>query len=243
MEHIKDWATPLAEVIKALFWPLVVTGFLVGFRKQMGFLLERVKSVGTSGAEFNPSQKEAIENQKRQGSESAISATEIKISGAEAKISGAEINLEFEKEKAALTASQLITEIGGAISKQIESSTYSKEQVTEIGVLTLAKMMVVADFWRIYNFIFGSQLQLLQQLNTTPLKELDLVFHIVSLREKFPEAHKDRTGQAYIHFLTANSLVAEEKDRAEKVTYTLSQKGKEFLHWCIENKLSFNKPF
>lgn len=254
MEHLKDWLPSVTEIIKASFWPLVVTGFLFGFRKQIGVLLERLKSVGTSGAEFNPAQKEAIENQKRQSAESVITGSEIALSGSkpkeesvslkpETKPVSTEVNAEFEKEKAGLSVSPLIREQAEAISKQIETSAYNPEQIKTIGVLLLAKALVVADFWRIYNFIFGSQLYMLQQLNIVHWKEVDLIYHIANLKEKFPEAHKDRTGQAYIQYLIANVLIKEEKDDEGKVTYHLTVKGKEFLFWCVESSLSFNKPF
>ena len=216
-------------MIKALFWPLVVGLFVVYFKEEIRDRLRNLKSLEAPGTKLGFD--DALATQQKQigvETEPALSLTETK--------------LEFEKEKAAYLTSPTVKAISSQIQQDIDKSPYTKEEIMDIGVLNLAKVIMIGDFWRIYNFIFGSQLALLQQINTQPISKVDLIAFYSAVKQKFPDAFHSKDSNAYARFLLANELLIENKNE-EQSAFLITNKGREFLIWCIESNLSFSKPF
>lgn len=104
----------------------------------------------------------------------------------------------------------------------------------------LAATQIILEFEQIYNQIFGSQIDLLKQLNEVAGqgKPMDFVVsHFENTKRLFPNLLGDWSLQQYLAFLFVRSLITL-KDNI----YHITNLGVEYLTWMARNGKSENRP-
>jgi hypothetical protein len=119
-----------------------------------------------------------------------------------------------------------------------------KNQVEALTYLS-AGLNVQLTHERNYNAIFGSQLQLLEQMNpaigvppSVPRQIYD------AAKAAFPEMYRDYTFDQWIAFLQNGGLITVGGHSLSTLgNYVLTPYGRGFLKYIVDRRLSVNKPF
>ena len=186
-----DWVVP---ILKYLAWPGIVVWIVWFFGKEIRGKLEDLVSVKGGEKVVMNFATEAREQQK--ASVSAPSAPTV-----------AGDNLEFERHKAEVSANPLIPARAATILKNLKDSKFTEAQQIELGALVVAELQGEVFFWRIYNFIFGSQITLLQELNSRPLSDSAVRDYFDALKSRQRESFGTWSLETYLEFLKNHSLV------------------------------------
>ena len=91
----------ILEYIRVLIWPIVISGFLVYFRKNVGSFFDRVLKFKFAGGEFE------AESQIKKEQQELLKSTEIKTSNSNESIEELKEQLEFEKIFGSIFGSQI----------------------------------------------------------------------------------------------------------------------------------------
>jgi hypothetical protein len=90
-----------------------------------------------------------------------------------------------------------------------------------------------------YRLIFGSQIQVLNDLNLLgPSPKEKLMAHYHAAKAQFPNAYESYDESRYIGFLEDTKLLQQMQQ-----DYVITALGKEFLSWLAEQGISPAKPF
>lgn len=115
------------------------------------------------------------------------------------------------------------------------------QETVDILVRQLAVTQAIAAAEMIYRTIFGSQIALLRNMNTTPgtvpRQVVEAVYSAAALR--FPDLYATYSFQQWLNYLLENGLI-ETKDQLQ---FSISVDGKEFLKWLTDRGLRDDKPF
>ncbi len=214
----------LKEFLNILKWPLVVFGVVLLFRKSIQSLIKNIKTLKTPGGLEAEIKEQVLANQKREDKPTTVSI--VKQPG------------EFEKAKGAIQLTPVMQEYANRIREDTRKSTLPIHEQTELGIMAIANLAVSVDYWRIYNFIFGSQFKVLHTANSALIKKADAITHFTTVQKMYPDVFKESDFETYISFLTTHVLIGIKDD-----TYFITVKGKDFLGWCIDNNLSFSKQY
>jgi hypothetical protein len=104
-------------------------------------------------------------------------------------------------------------------------------------LLTLSSALLIGGvFERTYNFVFGSQIALLQQLNSIPQTVEQARAYYERAGSAFPEIYKNYTFEQWLNFLQSFLLTTKEGDRI-----SITQRGRGFLRYIVENGYSIQK--
>ncbi len=203
--------------MQPLDWPLVVLIlgilFMIGFYKPITSLIGRVQEINKSGIRTSPSQIQ-------QGSEQARQAAD-------------EIMKTFDN--------ILLKEIEDSINKDLETKGLGKsEEAIKVLVRLLASNRVLLAFESLYSIIWGSQISILQTLNTKPDGEtIDAFRPIYDFASSlYPDAFNNYSFDRYIDFLKKTNLITPLGDR-----YYITVFGREFLSYLIRSGRNMNLLF
>ncbi|MEY9428868.1 hypothetical protein ABH975_004183 [Bradyrhizobium ottawaense] len=106
-------------------------------------------------------------------------------------------------------------------------------------LLTLSSGLLIGGlFERTYNFIFGSQLLLLERLNSSPLSLDDLKEFYERGKTAFPEIYKTYTFEQWLAFLESSSLVARVNGGS---LFAITPRARGFLRYLIDNGYTTQK--
>jgi hypothetical protein len=184
-------AYPLALLIIAVF-------FMVMFRPQIIALIPRIRKLGPSGFE-------AAEPPQQIASESRDTAAE----GTKNLPPGSETFDEFQKAIAQFRFAgmeQKVEELKKSINIESLSHEQLKTMMADVGALIL----IAIEFESIYNLIYGSQIRLLQDLNTV----FGVGRPIAFVREVYNDAVKNASDiyreypfEKWLEFLSGHNLI------------------------------------
>jgi hypothetical protein len=65
----------------------------------------------------------------------------------------------------------LVKQRAAQLLENLQQANFADPQKMELGALVVADLQAANHFWEAYNFIFGTQIALLQELNSRPLPE------------------------------------------------------------------------
>jgi hypothetical protein len=198
-----------------LFWPAAVlilaVIFIIAFKKPIERLLDRTKKIGTTGLDASAvtAQETAIERVP-------TAADELlgRFDDAMLRLREDAIRLELEQRRVDNPA--------------------DRERVL---IRHLAAAQVYAGFERVYRVIFGSQLQMLQALNSMGTAHKDNLkrhYDFAAILE--PGFYASYSYDQWLHFLQSNFLVQVEGDAV-----TISIAGRDFLMFIVREGLTMNK--
>ena len=216
------WVVPILQIVA---WPALVAWGLWFFRKEIRGKVKNV--VALKGGE-NMSVEFATEAREQQKASANVPAEKPVATNDE----------EFEKIKAEASTVALVPARAATILKNLQESHFTEKQQIELGALIVAGLQADVFFWRTYNFIFGSQIVLLQELNSRPLASGAIRAHFEGVKVKHPETFASWTWEGYLEFLKNFSLIQLADEQ-----WIITELGRAFLVWLPKNQLSPNKPF
>jgi hypothetical protein len=209
----------VVDIINAILgsWPLAVVllGFtaLLLFRKPLLQLLNRADEFGVAGLKVSArSQVQPHDNQ------STISQVE---------------------QLATAMQSPMLTEQENFILNNLDSLTTDHKEREKMLIKLLAASQISVAFERTYIYIFGSQIAMLQALNSIPggfesMSALRPFYE--QAKAKHPDFYGSYSFENWLSFLQTQLLILEQD---EKIGITV--RGKEFLKYMIQQNYSFNK--
>ncbi len=203
--------------LEILVWPIVVLiiapFFLWVFRKPLSSLILRIKSIGTVNT-FEP------RPQKEEKNKEAVQEL-LNVGG----------------------GSVILNEIESTIRQELKDrdiDTDMNKDTINILIKHLAATQLILDFEQIYSMIFGSQIRLLQKLNQSvnrgiQIEELQSYFE--QTQKNFPQPLSTWSLDGYLKFLIGRYLIV-----AKGNSYCLTDKGVEYLSWMTNKGKFENKP-
>ena len=116
-----------------------------------------------------------------------------------------------------------------------EKAVDDNDDKIDILVRELAKQQINYNFLYMYSIIYGSEVILLENLNSLAhgLSKAEIEGLIVIVKEKFPERLNTKDIDDFLSTLISNMLVVYIEDRIQ-----ISETGREFLIWLSKNGLS-----
>ena len=205
----------IIEILDTLKWPILALIIFLFLLKPIKNLINRLTKVGHGGTMLEANQEVATINQ------------EIR------KVSNVERALGLFREETIETFNNAV-ELESDIDKS-QSQEQKNEQLKNYAIT----LYIIKHFDQLYYAIYGSQLHILQHLNTfqsetkTSLKR----FYDFAV-EQYPQFYENYSYDDYINFLYSSSLITE-KDGNVGITIL----GVDFLKYLTEVGRNFNKRF
>ncbi len=204
----------LIKFIDVLKWPVLVLIIVLIFKKKLLELISKVKKIGHGGTAVEIEQQTvAIKLEKR-------------------PISNVDKALGLFRE-------ETVTFFSDAVLQETDIKSYKsdKEKAEHLLNYSIA-LYIIKHYDMIYNAIYGSQLQILQQLNSHNSNEsMDTIKRFYDLAvENYPKFYNNYPFEEYIDFLFSFSLIIEENG-----TVKITILGLDFLKYLTEMSKNFDK--
>ncbi len=202
------------EIVKIIIWPIVglILGIVIIFRFAPYFarLISRITKIGKGGIE--------LKNIGDQSHKEQVSAKDLMKS--------------FDN--------RLLLEVEGWIRSELDKIQHDSPEEKETLLIKLyASEKIARNFDQTYNFIFGSQIRALQQLNSfagqlVSSNEIKLFYEDAkSLNSVFYSSY---SFEKWLNFMLSAVLIIKQENRVG-----ITVRGQEFLKYLIDQGLSHNK--
>jgi hypothetical protein len=237
------------EILRIVVWPAAVIWLVWYLRDEVKRASTRIIEIGLTGAKFAPPPEQTptlptggvstIPRDLQSGSPAIAAAPDVQsgnLSG-----SGSSGLQQFVSDVSAFiskgqldpgvqtTRSELATKIGPNPKDQFEALLYLS-----------AALNVQLSHEKNYNVIFGSQLQLLAQMNVDVGVQPSVAKAIYdAAKAAHPEVYRAYTFEQWIAFLQGGGLII----IAPSGNYVLTHYGRGFLKYILDRRLSVNRPF
>ncbi len=192
---------------------IVILGiaFFIIFRSAINQLIHRIRSISKSGVSIDSAQKEVTtERDPRAEAEALLKELD----------------------------SALIREAEEEVSKVLRERSLHGEEAKRVLLRYLAAAAIALGFEMSYRIIWGSQLSLLNYLNSQPdgqPAEALRPFY-VSASSQYPESYKTYSFEQWLGFLKSQLLVREDGGQIR-----ITVRGREFLTYLTRMGISYNK--
>lgn len=220
-ENVTDLPNDNAELISNLIkfidvlkWPILILIIVLIFKKKLLELISKVKKIGHGGTALEIEQQTvAIKLEKRP------------ISNVD-KALGL-----FRDETISFFSDAVLQET------DIESYKTEKEKAEHLLKYSIA-LYIIKHYEMIYNAIYGSQLKILQQLNSHNSNEsMETIKRFYDFAaQDYPKFYNNYPFEEYIDFLFSFSLIIEENG-----TIKITILGLDFLKYLTEKSKNFDK--
>jgi hypothetical protein len=219
------WEVVQFAADKLVSWPVVVFVGVLAFRKPLAALLSRESvKVGVGKELFTLTAERAVELQK----EKTVVAKGLAVSESERLLEAAR-NVDV---------SPIVKEQIGLIRADLEKLHVEPQEKVDLLVKHLAVTQLYLRAEGIYRTIFGSQIVLLKQLNTTnSASTAELLPHYEQAKATFPAQYQNYSFDPYLKYLIGRGLIIAQADQR----YAITVAGKEFLKWITEMGLAEDK--
>jgi hypothetical protein len=207
-----EYVNAFIEFAKALAWPICAGGIAYYYRDHIIAMLPRVTKIGPVSLDG-------------QTQKSLPASTPVN-----------DENLERLR---AMMPPDLLIEARAIVEAKITRD-HAGQKINEVEYLTTmsATLMLAGLFERTYGAIFGSQIALLSQVNSSPITP-DRAKEIYSIAAAaFPLVYENYSFEQWLHFMESFVLIS----RAEDGAIVITLRGRGFLRFCIENGYSLNRP-
>lgn len=199
----------IEAIAKAVAWPIAViilgTIFMLIFKPQIIDLFNRIKKVGLKVIEVSAEQSQKIVEPQRSS---------------------------HVEELMRVTDSLILKEQEGRIEKDIMDKKLNGDNLKKVLVRHLAISQILFYFEQINNVIWGTQIQLLEELNTKPVGETkdDLKRFYEYGASLYPTTYEKYAFENYLSYLIVSQLITEKEGR-----YFITQLGREFLVYLVSS--------
>lgn len=135
----------------------------------------------------------------------------------------------------------LVHEMEAEIEKSLSEWNIKPENKEKVILRLFAGLVIAHNYEQIYKIIFGSQLNLLELLNTNHgAMSPDIAISIYdSAKQAHPEIYKEYPFPNWLNYLLSQNLIISENDGK----ILLTTKGKDFLLFLVKAGYTKNKPF
>jgi len=213
IHQVTEHAVDIMSLIDMLKWPLVALIALLFIRKSIIGLINRITKIGHAGSSVEASQQQVAERQEQK-----------KFSNVEKALG--------------IFRTETIDMVSEVVIRDTDIESMHTDQL-KIDSLTNYSIMLylIKHFESIYYSIFGSQILILQQLNTITYEDLDSLNryyeYAVKQNPKFFEGYKYSD---YINFLLGFNLIVYEGKQIN-----ITNLGVDFLKYLTETGKNLNK--
>jgi hypothetical protein len=235
-----EYVTPFLVLLAALAWPIVVLIFIRTFRKQIGALIDAIKTLKIFGNEVNMGDRQTPETGKQLGRE----VKELREGKIEPTIGRTRVLYDPTPVKPIPDAATAppVTAPASPLQKQIAESILKDpvmkgmdcEEKLKTVVHVQAAYQMHLLFERTFRVIFGSQIDALDLADDPAgltLNSLEIMFN--SAKSQFYAIHKDRTFTQWGNFVLSVGL-AEEFNNSGVQRARTTELGREFLTYIRE---------
>lgn len=203
----------IIHLLDVLKWPLLILIIILIFRKEIINLINRLTKLKYGGTSVEAQQQLVNENQ-----ENKKKSTVDKVLG-------------LYKEETTNFFQDFVKQ-----DTDIEKLGTEKEKVQRLINYSIT-LYIEKEFEKLYNLIFGSQIMILQQLNTGSKEDLTSLISYYNLAvEQNPKFFGTYSYENYMGFLISYQLISKEGEQI-KITFL----GIDFLKYMTETGKNFNK--
>jgi hypothetical protein len=203
----------IMNLCKVLIWPLLAFIVFLFIRKPIIGLINRITKIGLSGTSVEAHQQQAVEKQVQKNFSTVDQTLGV-----------------FRKETIEMVAEVVRkeTDIESLLTDQLKI-----ERLTNYSVA----LYIIKNFESIYNLIFGSQILILQQLNTFAHEDFDSLKRYFDYGVKQnPNFFENYEYSDYIGFLFAINFIVYEGKQIK-----ITNLGVDFLKYLTENSRNIYK--
>lgn len=219
---VNDYSTYF-EIAKIVIWPIVVLIIVLMLKKTIINLLERINKIGFAGVAAEAVQQK--ENAERivpeQGPKNQTKNEVLE--------KGLGIFSDYTLERAS-----------NVVDDESKVKTF---ETTEAKVEILHKysqaLYLILNFERFYNLIYGSQLYILERVNTHAETRDSLKRFYDSAVKSYPEFYSNYSYDQYLEFLITRELIIFDEKENSSITWL----GRDFLKFLVETGRSLNKAY
>lgn len=184
---------------------------------------------------------------KKPISEFIVRIQQIDRSGIKAPSQESRVNESSESDKNSRTFSDFMDSGTSPMTKRHEKSlredlakikTENDEEKITLLIRALVRQQLKTTYNNINNVIFGSQLDLLTQVNSFKLGVKEKYIHecFEKAKKGFPEFHAPTTYESYSGFLFRSGLLIRESENIE-----ISDLGLDFLKYLVDSSLAYKR--
>lgn len=122
----------------------------------------------------------------------------------------------------------------------IEKGLDTTSETSIVLIRHLAGTQLLLGFERIHKFIFGSQLNLLRELNLIApegFTKQEIEDYFENVKDEFPNSFSGWDIKKYLVYLFSNILLVKNQEKIH-----ITNLGQEYLNWIEENNISDRKP-
>ncbi|MCU0423866.1 MAG: hypothetical protein MUC81_13755 [Bacteroidia bacterium] len=205
--------TDIIQIIDVLKWPILVLIIVLLIKKPIVDLINRVTKIGHGGTSFEAEQQKSAEKQEKRQISNVDRALGL-----------------FRLETVEIFKSAVLQEIN------LDSIPTEKEK-TELLMNYSIALYIIKHYELIYNSIYGSQLLILQQLNTFTYEDNESLKRYYDYAvERSPKFYDNYSYEEYIEFLYSFNLIVLENGRV-----IITVLGIDFLKYITETGKTLNK--
>ncbi len=189
-----------------------------------GFIDRIIKfAVGGISAETNSPQKQGEPSEK-----SPANTLTQKRTGERLEKALSSFSLETQQETEAI------------VKQSINYESLESPEKKERMLLKYAQVaFLVMTFNGIYNNIYGSQIKIIQKLNSSSLvKKDELILYYDNAKVNFPKVYENYPYSEYLKFLINSNLIQEDGDNV-----IITKLGRDFLKFIVDAAFSFEKLY
>jgi hypothetical protein len=222
MNDIVDFLVGILQRLGLTGWPLVVIVFVLLFRKPIAAWIPSIRRVGPGGVEAGPPPTQ-------DGLKSPATETEREPGRASEELMRAlDPPLLVDQEK------RILQDL------QSRGLGQPNQETLRVLVRYLATFQFGYLFENIYRDIYGSQLALLQYLNTLPNAPVSAAQHYYDqAASRYPDVFRTYPFDSYLNWLASVANVVSKTDGQISITPL----GREFLAYLTRSGRFLNKPF
>lgn len=207
--------TDLMLVLDIVKWPILVLIILLFVRKSIMSLIDRITKIGHGSASFEVEQQKSARKQEKEY-----------VSNVDKVLGLFRTNtIEYFKK-------DVLQDIN------IASVDTDSEKVDILLNYSIA-IHIIRYYEMIYNSIYGSQLLILQQLNSDSYETIETVKRYYKLSvEKYPIFYEKYSYENYLDFLFSFNLIT-----IDKIQMNITIIGVDFLKYINETSKTMNKLY
>ena len=208
----------MVDILKILGWPhftfIFAVIFIFAFKKPISSFISRVKSIDKFGVKTSATPEAQREKDKKEAVQDLLDA---------------------------IGSSIVLQDLENRITSDlVERGLEVKGDTVTVLIKHLAATKTLLNFEQIHNFIFGSQIFLLKELNEVagqgkPEEVIDAYYQ--HIQERFSEEFGSWTLKQYLAFLLGRSLITVAHN-----TYHITNLGVEYLTWIVRNGRRQDNP-